>query len=390
MAPSAIQLSVSPHSHPVSQSSRRTLVQPSDVFPAGGKRASLLLLDVRAPVEVSRCGVPDAVSLPILTDDERAQVGTCYRKHGQDEAIALGVALTAPHRRARVAAWQHAVDGHDGPTAFTCWRGGQRSQLAGRWLAEDAGVSLPRVDGGTKALRRHLMAGLEAQFARTEVLVISGLTGCGKTDLLHELTPVVSDDVLALDLEGLANHRGSAFGGFPSGQPAQQTFENHLAATVHLAAPQVTVLEDEARQVGRLELPEYVWTKTKQSPVVMLEATHEQRIARIAREYVFEPTAAQTREFVRRDLEANLNKLAKRLGGVRTRECLSALHDADHDDRWASVEAHAPWIDILLVHYYDKFYERAMTRLSRPVAFRGAADEVVDWFRSGRPSQAGV
>jgi tRNA 2-selenouridine synthase len=353
------------------------LIDPSHVFPVGGGRRAFQLLDVRAPVEVQRCGIPGSVALPILNDEERAAVGICYREQGQPAAIALGIELTAPHREARIAAWRDAVASSDRPTAFACWRGGQRSGIASQWLG-DAKVS--RVQGGTKALRRYLMAGLESQFASTRVLVISGLTGCGKTDLLHELLKVAPPDVLALDLEGLANHRGSAFGAMPAGQPSQQTFENELAATVHLAAPRVTLIEDEARYVGRLELPEYVYTTAKLAPVVMLEAPHTERVARIAREYVFEPSKLSSRSEIRAGLEVNLHKLAKRLGGVRMTECLAALTFADHEERWFSVEAHKPWIDILLLHYYDKFYESAMTRMARPVAFRGSADEVLAWF----------
>jgi tRNA 2-selenouridine synthase len=315
--------------------------------------------------------------LPILNDEERAAVGTCYHEHGNAAAVALGVELTAPHREARVATWREAVRGSERPTAFACWRGGKRSGIATEWLG-DSNVS--RVQGGTKALRRYLMASLESQFARTETLVISGLTGCGKTDLLHELLKVVPQDVLALDLEGLANHRGSAFGGFPAGQPSQQTFENDLAATVHLAAPRMTLLEDEARFVGRVEVPKYIYPKVQQSPVVILEASRAERVARIIRAYVFEPTELSSRAVVRKDLEVNLNKLAKRLGGMRMAECLGALAFADHEERWLSVDAHTPWVDVLLRHYYDKFYERAMTRLPRPIAFQGCAEEVLAWF----------
>jgi tRNA 2-selenouridine synthase len=347
------------------------------VFPLGGRQSAFQLLDVRAPVEVHRSGIPGALSLPILNDEERAAVGTCYHEHGQAAAVALGVELTAPHREARVATWREAVAASERPTAFACWRGGKRSGIATGWLG-DANVS--RVQGGTKALRRYLMASLESQFARTETLAISGLTGCGKTDLLHELQKVVPQDVLALDLEGLANHRGSAFGGFPAGQPAQQTFENDLAATVHLAAPRMTLLEDEARFVGHVEVPETIFSKIKQSPVVILEATHAERVARIIREYVFEPTELSSRAVVRQDLEVNLNKLAKRLGGVHMAECLEALAFADHEQRWFSFDAHTLWVDVLLRHYYDRLYDRAMTRLARPIAFQGCAEEVLAWF----------
>jgi len=356
-------------------------VAPADVFPLGGKKPAFQLLDVRAPVEVHRSGIPGAISLPILNDEERAAVGTCYHEHGHAAAVALGVELTAPHREARVASWREAVTASERPTAFTCWRGGQRSGIATEWLG-DSNVS--RVQGGTKALRQYLMASLESQFARTETLVISGRTGCGKTDLLHELRKVEPQDVLALDLEGLANHRGSAFGGFPAGQPSQQTFENDLAATVHLAAPRMTVLEDEGRFVGRVEVPEYIFTQAQQSPVVILEASQAERVARIVREYVFEPTERSSRAVVRQDLEADINKLAKRLGGTRLAECLEGLAFADHEQRWFSIDAHTPWVDGLLRHYYDKYYDRSMTRLARPIAFQGSAKEILAWFAENR------
>lgn len=352
-------------------------ISPADVFPLGGKTPAFQLLDVRAPVEVDRSGIPGALSLPILNDEERAAVGTCYHEDGNAAAVALGVELTAPHRDARVARWREAVAASKRPTAFACWRGGQRSGIATEWLG-DSNVS--RVQGGTKALRQYLMTSLASQFARTEMLVISGRTGCGKTDLLHDLQKVLPQDVLALDLEGLANHRGSAFGGFPAGQPSQQTFENELAATVHLASPRMTLLEDEARFVGRVEVPEYIYTQAQQSPVVVLEAPQAERVARIVREYVFEPTELSSRSVVRQDLEGNINKLAKRLGGMRLAECLEALAFADHEERWFSVEAHTPWVDGLLRHYYDKYYDRGVARLARPIAFRGCAEDVLAWF----------
>jgi tRNA 2-selenouridine synthase len=370
-------VSIISNSTPTPVSKGPVQIDPADVFPEGGRQSAFQLLDVRAPVEVHRSGIPGALSLPILNDEERAAVGTCYHEHGQAAAVALGVELTAPHREARVATWREAVAASDRPTAFACWRGGMRSGIATGWLG-DSNVS--RVQGGTQALRRYLMASLESQFARTETLAISGLTGCGKTDLLHELQKVVPQDVLALDLEGLANHRGSAFGGFPAGQPAQQTFENDLAATVHLAAPRMTLLEDEARFIGHVEVPETIFSKIKQSPVVILEATHAERVARIVREYVFEPTELLSRAVVRQKLEVNLNKLAKRLGGVHMAECLEALAFADHEQRWFSLDGHTVWVDVLLRHYYDKLYDRAMTRLARPIAFQGCAEEVLAWF----------
>ena len=352
-------------------------IEPPDVFPLGGKEPALQLLDVRAPVEVLRSGIPGALSMPILEDDERHAVGQCYHDHGNEAAVALGVELTEPHREARVAGWREAVAASERPTAFVCWRGGQRSGIATEWLGDP---EVSRVKGGTKALRQYLMTSLDSQFARTETLVISGLTGCGKTDFLKRLEKIVPPEILPLDLEGLANHRGSAFGGFPAGQPAQQTFENSLAAAVHLGAPRVTLVEDEARFVGHVEVPKIVFDRVQESPVIILETSQEDRVARIVHEYVLEPTGRSSRAVVRQELEENLKKLAKRLGGSHLKECLKGLAWADDEERWLTIDAHTPWVDGLLRHYYDKLYNRAVARLARPVAFRGRAEEALAWF----------
>ncbi|MAI78551.1 MAG: tRNA 2-selenouridine(34) synthase MnmH [Deltaproteobacteria bacterium] len=356
-----------------------TQIEPADVFPEGGRQPAYQIIDVRAPVEIQRSGIPGALSFPILNDEERAAVGACYHSNGQAAAVALGVELTAPHREARVARWREAADSSERPTVFACWRGGKRSGIATQWL-EDSRVS--RVHGGTKAMRRYLMASLESHVARTETQVISGLTGCGKTELLHKLAKTLPQDILALDLEGLANHRGSAFGGFAEGQPAQQTFENSLAATVHLAAPRITLLEDEARYVGRVEVPGYLHDKIQKSPIILLEATQAERMDRIIHEYVLEPTAHSSRPQVRQELEINLKKLAKRLGGAQLRECLKALDFADDEERWFSPESHTPWVEILLKTYYDKLYNRAVERMTRPILFQGSADEIIAWFEA--------
>ena len=129
-------------------------IAPEDVFPLGGKTAAFQLIGVRAPVEVQNSAIPGALSLPILGDEERAAVGTCYHERGNAAAVALGVELTAPHREARVESWREAVAASELPTTFACWRGGQRSGIAEQWLG-DSNVS--RVQGGTKARRRFLM-----------------------------------------------------------------------------------------------------------------------------------------------------------------------------------------------------------------------------------------
>src|SRR5262249_43518466 len=147
---------------------------------------------------------PSAINLPLLTDSERAAIGTHYKAHGQQAAIELGESLVSGDTRAaRIDAWRTFVAAH--PTAMLyCWRGGLRSQIAQDWLRE-AGVAVPRVAGGYKALRRTCMVAIDEFSASARLLVVGGRTGSGKTELLGAFAN-------SIDLERLANHRGSAFG----------------------------------------------------------------------------------------------------------------------------------------------------------------------------------
>ncbi len=353
------------------------------------------LVDVRAPVEVARGAFPDAWTLPILVDGEREAVGTCYRQHGPVAAVELGMQLTREHRDSRVTAWRDAVERADRPVAFTCWRGGDRSRIAQEWLGD---VDVARVRGGTKALRRFLMECLPEQVAATRTVVLAGLTGSGKTEVLHALAAEASPELLVMDLEGLANHRGSAFGGFANGQPAQQTFDHHVASALRLAAPRLMVAEDESRNIGRVRLPPSIWSAIAREPVVMLEAPMHERIARIAQEYVFDATEDShgvspvsssnavpitlPRAVVRARLTANLEKIGKRLGAKLLKNCIAVLDAADSDARWFTVEAHAAWIEALLQHYYDPLYLRSLSKLDRPVLFQGSDLEIRAWLQA--------
>lgn len=356
-----------------------SLIEPEQVFPCGAKAAAVQLVDVRAPLEIAHGAIPGALAAPILDDDERHQVGRCFAESGPEAALRLGMELTLSPREARVSAWRQLVAHADRPVAFTCWRGGDRSRIAQQWLADPA---VARVRGGTKALRRFLMAQLSARLAQTQTVVLAGLTGAGKTQQLHGLaaTEAKMPSVLALDLEGHARHRGSAFGGMVRQQPVQQSFENELAVAVQLQAPRVLVIEDEARSVGALQLPQPLWQAMIEAPVVVVDATLEQRVAQIAEEYVFEPTRRSSRAQVALRLREDLHKLHKRLGTDRLRDCLDALQRANDDASWLLVAAHMQWIRTLLEGYYDPLYLRSMAKLSRPVLFRGSPIAVQEWL----------
>ena len=208
------------------------------------------LIDLRAPVEFKEGAFPNAVSLPLMTDDERAQVGTCYKQQGQAAAIELGHKLVGGAvRAARIEGWLAQL--RQQPDALLyCFRGGLRSQTVQQWLA-DEGVIRPRVAGGYKELRRFLIDTQESASAQCHWSVLTGMTGSGKTHMLAKIAQSV-------DLEGHAHHRGSSFGQLPGGQPSNINFENRLAIELLKRRHQgehAFVVEDESRLIGRCALP---------------------------------------------------------------------------------------------------------------------------------------
>ncbi len=340
---------------------------PEALYPEGRAAPSRRLIDVRAPLEVARGALPGAIALPLMDDAERHAVGVRYAEAGQEAAEALGWSLAGPHLPERTEAWRRVVDA--GPTAVACWRGGLRSRLAVDLIDRP---DVPRVAGGYKAIRTLLARGLRAQVDRHDVVVVTGLTGAGKTDLLVTLQGAPGTTVL--DLEGLACHRGSAFGAEDVAQPAQATFENAVGAALRLAPTGLVVVEDESRWVGRRTVPHALQEAMIAAPRVVLETSDAERVARIYGGYVVGPTTRHGAGAVRARLLADLTRVRKRLGGAR--------HDAIRDqveatvDAWDDPAAHAPWIAALLAEYYDPLYRKALARAPRTVLARGDADAV--------------
>src|SRR5690554_2823912 len=169
------------------------------------------MMDVRAPIEFSKGAFPEVVNHPLMDDEERRKVGTCYKEQGQAAAITLGHELVnGDLKDARVAAWKAFVEANPNGYLY-CFRGGLRSQLVQQWLAE-AGVEYPRVIGGYKAMRRYLIDSLDEAVRDCPLVLVAGMTGTGKTEVISALDNGV-------DLEGCAHHRGSSFGRHATPQP---------------------------------------------------------------------------------------------------------------------------------------------------------------------------
>ena len=289
------------------------------------------ILDVRAPIEFAQGHMPGALNLPLFTDEERARIGTTYKQVSQDRAVHLGLELFGPKMSAMVKKAQKLAPRKE--IRLHCWRGGMRSGAV-LWLLELGGFKVHLLDKGYKEYRRAVLASFDTP---REWRVLGGLTGSGKTDVLNQLAAAPHHQPV-LDLEGLANHKGSAFGaiGQPA-QPTQEQFENNLAAA--LAALPTTApvwVEDESRQIGRLTIPPALFEQLRTSPRWVLEVPRAARVAKLAAEYGAEdPT----------ELVAAIERLHKRLGGLATQQAQAAV-----------AAGNFPLMVELVLDYYDKTY----------------------------------
>ncbi|AYC32271.1 tRNA 2-selenouridine(34) synthase MnmH [Pseudomonas cavernae] len=344
------------------------------------------MMDVRAPVEFGKGAFPHTVNLPLMDDLERQKVGTCYKQHGQQAAIALGHRLVSGDlKEQRIAAWTEFARRH--PEGYLyCFRGGLRSQLVQEWLKNEAGIAYPRVIGGYKALRNFLLETLEQAVEQCAFVLVGGLTGCGKTDVVLQLAN-------GLDLEGHANHRGSSFGKRATAQPAQIDFENQLAVDIlkkRAAGIEQFVLEDEGRSIGSCSVPWELFQGMRGYPLVWLEDGFEERVERILRDYViglygeFIAEHGPEQGFARfgERLQQSLANIVKRLGGERYQRLAELMQQAlDEQQRSGAVELHRGWIEGLLAEYYDPMYAFQLESKAERIEFRGTQAEVLEYLR---------
>jgi tRNA 2-selenouridine synthase len=354
------------------------------------------LLDVRSPIEFAKGSLPTAINAPLMEDSEREAVGICYEQSGQAAAVQLGHELvTGALKEARVARWKQFAEANPHGALF-CFRGGLRSEITQQWLAE-AGINYPRIKGGYKSLRQWLSQKTETIIASTSLLLVGGQTGVAKTRLLNEGNagrPIPG----SIDLEGLANHRGSAFGRRITAQPTQIAFE--LAVGVALVQYQTgnhrfLILEDEGRLIGRCALPPPIHASRGQADWVRVEATLSERVNHSYDNYILgnlqeymalgEPRAF---EIFSKDLIDALERIRKRLGGKRHTELNRIMLDALTNHRQGDPEQHKLWIEALLTDYYDPMYEHQMRQRALAPIFQGTQQEVTEFLLGLAQQQA--
>ncbi|QTR46753.1 tRNA 2-selenouridine(34) synthase MnmH [Thiothrix litoralis] len=347
------------------------------------------LLDVRAPVEFHEGAFPNTRNHPLMDDADREAIGTCYKQQGQDAAIALGMQrVSGDIKDARVAAWAAFAREHPDGVLY-CFRGGLRSRISQQLLYESTGIQYPRVKGGYKLMRRFLLQQLETLPSQLQPIILSGGTGSGKTIFLKTISQ-------SIDLEGIANHRGSAFGTQPNQQPTQINFENQLAIDLmrKLDQGQSTLLfEDESRMIGSLHLPETFFKRLSEAPLVLMQVPNDERVEISYQEYVVDNLQAFTAlhhgdeaagfAAFSQYLLGSLAKIQRRLGGVRYQKAHRMMQDAlIQQKRTGKTEAHYDLVRFILLDYYDPMYNYQISKKQDRLVFTGSPAEVRDYLNS--------
>ncbi len=342
------------------------------------------IMDARAPVEFTKGAFPASSNHPLMEDEERKLVGTCYKQNGQQAAITLGHSLvTGEIKQQRLDAWQRYFTQH--PDAYLyCFRGGLRSKLTQQWLKE-AGIDIPFIEGGYKAMRQFLIETIDNAASQKPMLILSGITGSGKTDFL-----LARND--SVDLEGIAHHRGSSFGRYHEPQPTQINFENALAVALlkhQDSNAKHLLLEDESFLIGRSALPQAFYKGMQAANVVVLEEPMQARLTRLLNEYVHkmhsgyierlgeEAGFAAFAEY----LALSITGIKKRLGGKQHDEFQTIITNAlNIQQSRGDTSAHLEWIELLLSKYYDPMYQYQIDKKAERILFKGDHAAVHQWL----------
>ena len=292
------------------------------------------VLDVRSPGEFEKGHFPGALSFPLFSNYERAEIGTMYKQVGQQEAMERGFEVVGPKIKDMVV--QAKAAAVDGKLLVHCWRGGMRSESVAN-LLNLTGLQVRSLQGGYKAFRNWVLSKLDETY---DLRVIGGMTGSNKTGILKALKDAGEATV---DLESIAQHKGSSFGALGvEGKTTQAQFENELAVALHFEADQMIWVEDESRKIGSITLPRGLWEQMISAPFYFINAPRRERITHLVQDYGSYPQEL---------LLAAILRIKNRLGGLRTSHALQFLAEKDAESL----------VDLLL-EYYDKAYLRSMEK----------------------------
>jgi len=287
------------------------------------------VIDVRSPSEFSKGHIPSAYNIPLFSDEERAIVGTKYVQESRYNSVIAGLDFVGPKLSGFID--KVSAIAPEKKVLVYCWRGGMRSSSMS-WLFNLAGFNSKTLIGGYRSYRRYLKEYLTKPINLT---ILGGMTGSGKTDLLSQLSKLGQQ---VIDLEGLANHKGSAFGAIgQKPQPSTEFFENLLFEEIVKLDPNIpTWVEDESKSIGSVFIPNEFFSQMLNSPVIAIELPTKIRIERLAKDY----TNCNPELLI-----ASVNRITKRLGSDNASRAIKSIQEGRFDEA----------IEITL-KYYDKTY----------------------------------
>ncbi|MCO5260606.1 MAG: tRNA 2-selenouridine(34) synthase MnmH [Crocinitomicaceae bacterium] len=292
-----------------------------------------LVVDVRSDSEFSHAHIPNAVSIPIFNDEERKVVGTAYKQRNREDAIKIGLDYYGVKMRAIVEQVENLCLVHNSKTVLVhCWRGGMRSQAVA-WLLDLYGFKVFTLKGGYKVYRNWVLNQLEKPWP---LVVLSGFTGSGKTEIIHELAKLGQ---ATIDLEGGAHHKGSSFGalGMPP-QPSNEQFENNLVKQLtHLPKNTKSIIvESESARIGNINIHHLFFNQMKSAKRLRIVVPLEARLEKIAKDYGY---------FDKNDLVAAVERIQKRLGGLEAKRAIDLINEGSIKEAFR-----------ILLNYYDRNY----------------------------------
>ncbi len=335
------------------------------------------LIDLRAPIEFNKGAFPSSTNIPILNNEQRALVGKKYKNNGVNSAEKLGFNLLKDKKDELVSLWKQFIEKNPNAHIY-CMRGGKRSQIAQSWL-NDEGINISFIKGGYKALRKSSIEILNSVTDDgKEWIILAGRTGTGKTAILKNLSS-------AIDLEGHAFHRGSAFGATDKEQPTVINFENNLASEYINHDNKILFIEDECKMIGKLPVPNAWYAKMEKTKVVIIEVDIEERIFNIAKEYVYSRLENGISKNKLNDmLQSSLFKIHKRLGLKLYNQISTKIQNILIDSYKIS---HEEWIKDLLVNYYDPMYDYQLEAKKDRCILNGDKSKVINYLNQIETNQ---
>lgn len=330
-------------------------------------------IDLRSEDEFKKGSIPSSINIPILTNEQFKQVGIEYKKNGSDSAVLLGHSLVKGESKKKlVRLWAEHLKENPGSLVY-CFRGGMRSEIAVKWL-QDYGVNVEKLVGGYKNFRSWIVSQhLNINNYIKEWIIIGGLTGSGKTEFLNSFKE-------SIDLEGIANHRGSAFGGKHDGQPSQVNFENILTLNYLNHNYDHLILEDESRTIGRAGLPGFWYEKMQTSKLIILKVENDIRAENIYREYIYEEIKSGfSEDILLKKYLGSLKNIKRRLGNKIYNEIKYLMENAFYNNE---EELHKKWILMILLNYYDKMYNYKLDMRKDFIVYKGTIESCRDYINS--------